>query len=161
MVTNGNAVSEAISLRAATPEDTAFLLEVFASTRDEFKLLIRDETQLAALMSMQFNLQRRQYQESYPDSQDHIILKYGQPVGRMLINESERTITLVDIALLPEHRDAGIGGQLLDGLLRQKKTVTLHVLKTNRARNLYERLGFRKIGEDSMYDEMICEPLTG
>ena len=164
MVINGNAVFGAISLRAATPEDTAFLLEVFTSTRDEFSLLIPDEDQLAALMSMQFNLQRRQYQDGYPHGQDHIILKGGQPVGRMLIDESERTITLVDIALLPEHRNEGIGGQLLDDLLRRtaraKKTVTLHVLKTNRARNLYERLGFRKVGEDSMYDEMICEPLT-
>jgi len=160
MATHETAVSAAISLRAATPEDTAFLLEVFAGTRDEFKLLIQDEGQLAALMSMQFNLQRRQYQEAYPDGQDHIILKDGQPVGRMLINENERRITLVDIALLAEHRNEGIGRQLLDELLKQKKTVTLHVLKTNRARNLYERLGFRKVGEDSMYDEMIYEPLT-
>jgi ribosomal protein S18 acetylase RimI-like enzyme len=160
MVTNGNAVSGAISLRAATPEDTAFLLELFTSTRGEFKLLIRDEPQLAALMSMQFNLQRRQYQESYPHGQDHIILKRGQPVGRILVNESERTITLVDIALLPEHRNEGIGGQLLADLLKQKKTVTLHVLKANRARNLYERMGFRKVSEDSMYDEMIWEHLT-
>ena len=159
MVTNGNAVSPAISLRAATPEDTAFLLAVFTSTRDEFRSLIPDEGQLAALMSMQFNLQRRQYQDGYPHGQDHIILKRGQPVGRMLINESERTITLVDIALLPEHRNEGIGRQLLDDLLSRKKPVTLHVLKTHRARNLYERLGFRKVGEDSMYDEMICEPL--
>jgi len=162
MGTNGNAVFGEISLRAATPEDTAFLLEVFTSTRDEFRLLIPDEDQLAALMSMQFNLQRRQYQESYPHGQDHIILKDGQPVGRILTNESERTITLVDIALLPEHRNEGIGGQLLDDLLKRtaeaKKTVTLHVQKANRARNLYERLGFRKVGEDSMYDEMICEP---
>lgn len=164
MVTNGKAVSQTISLRAATPEDTVFLLEVFASTRDEFRLLIPDESQLAALMSMQFSLQRRQYQDAYPHAQDHIILKRSEPVGRMLINESERTVTLVDIALLPEHRNEGIGGRLLDDLLKQaagaKKTVTLHVLKTNRARNLYERLGFRKVGEDSMYDEMICEHLT-
>src|SRR6185503_4694835 len=58
MVTNGNAVSRAISLRAATPEDNAFLLEVFASTRDDFKMLISDENQLAALISMQYNSQQ-------------------------------------------------------------------------------------------------------
>src|SRR6185503_9496607 len=109
MVTNGNAVSRAISLRAATPEDNAFLLEVFASTRDDFKMLISDENQLAALISMQFNFQRQQYQDGYPDGEDNIILSNRQPIGRMFTSEGDRTITLVDIALLPEYRNSGIG----------------------------------------------------
>jgi len=164
MVTNGNAVSRAISLRAATPEDNAFLLEVFASTRDDFKMLISDENQLAALISMQFNFQRQQYQDGYPDGEDNIILNNRQPIGRMFTSEGDRTITLVDIALLPEYRNSGIGRRLLDELLKsaaQKgKSVTLHVFKTNPARHLYERLGFRDRSEDSMYYEMIYEPQT-
>jgi ribosomal protein S18 acetylase RimI-like enzyme len=162
MVTNGKAVSRAISLRAATPEDTAFLLEVFSSTRDEFKMLIADESQLAALMSMQFNFQQQQYQDSYPDGQDNIIISEGQPIGRIFTAEGDRLFTLVDIALLPQHRNAGIGGRLLENLLiraaQAAKPVALHVLKTNPARNLYERIGFRILREDSMYYEMISEP---
>jgi len=161
-MTGDTVVSPAISLRLATAADAAFLLALFASTRDEFNLLIPDQNQLAALMSMQFNFQRQQYQDGYPNGKDHIILGDGQPIGRMFTNENERAITLVDIALLPESRNKGIGGQLLDGLLTRAKdagkAVTLHVLKTNRARNLYERLGFRTISEDSMYYEMAWDP---
>ena len=148
-----------MTLRAVTPDDEPFLFELFAATRlDEFRFL--EEQQKQALIRMQYNAQRSQYDEGFPQAESRIILLDDLPAGRMLVDESECEFILVDIALLPEHRNEGIGGQLLDDLLRQKKTVTLHVLKTNRARNLYERLGFRKVGEDSMYDEMICEPLT-
>jgi ribosomal protein S18 acetylase RimI-like enzyme len=163
-MTNDTAASPVITLRPATAEDTAFLLKLFAGTRDEFKMLIADENQLAALMSMQFNLQQQQYQDGYPDGQDNIILSNGLPVGRMFTSEGERAITLVDIALLPENRNAGIGRRLLDELLtaaaEKGKAATLHVFKTNPAQRLYERLGFRVTSEDSMYFEMICEPQT-
>jgi ribosomal protein S18 acetylase RimI-like enzyme len=158
------AVPTEITLRPATAEDEAFLLKLFASTRDDFKMLIADENQLAVLVSMQFNFQRQQYQDGYSDGEDNIILSNGQPIGRMFISEGDRTTTLVDIALLPEYRNAGIGGRLLDELLKSAaekgKSVTLHVFKANPARHLYERLGFRDRSEDSMYYEMIYEPQT-
>jgi ribosomal protein S18 acetylase RimI-like enzyme len=161
-MTGDTAVLSVITLRPATAEDTAFLQKLFASTRDEFRILIADENQLAALVSMQFNFQRRQYQSGYPGGEDNIILLNQEPIGRMLVDENDRAITLVDVALLPEYRNRGIGRQLLDELLGRaasaRKPVRLHVMKTNPARNLYQRLGFHAIGEDSMYYEMICEP---
>jgi len=164
MTTGDAAVSTEITLRPATAEDQAFLLKLFASTRDEFKMLIADENQLAVLISMQFNFQRQQYQDGYPDGQDNIILNNRQPIGRMFTSEGDQTMTLVDIALLPEYRNGGIGRRLLDELLKSAaekgKSVTLHVFKTNPARHLYERLGFRDRSEDSMYYEMIYEPQT-
>lgn len=54
----------------------------------------------------------------------------------------------------PEYRNRGIGGQLLSAAeaeLRDRSysRAVIAVAKTNtRARNLYERFGFRKIGED-------------
>jgi ribosomal protein S18 acetylase RimI-like enzyme len=161
-MTGDTAVSPVITLRPATAEDTAFLQKLFASTRDEFRMLIADENQLAALVSMQFNFQRRQYQSGYPGGEDNIILLNQEPVGRMFVDENDRAITLVDVALLPEYRNRGIGRQLLDDLLSRaasaRKPVGLHVMKTNPARNLYQRLGFHDVNEDSMYYEMICEP---
>jgi ribosomal protein S18 acetylase RimI-like enzyme len=163
-MTSDTAVSPEISLRLAKAEDTAFLLKLFASTRDEFRMLITDESQLAALISMQFNFQMQQYRDGYPDGQDDIILLHDEPIGRMFVDEGERVITLVDVAVLPEYRNRGIGRELLHDLLVRaasaKKPVRLHVLKSNPARRLYQRLGFRDVGEDSMYYEMICETTT-
>jgi len=153
--------SELVSLRSATPDDEGFLLKLFGSTRiDEFKFLA-DANQIDALIGMQFNLQRRQYEAGYPDAEHNIILSDGQPVGRIFVDEGAREIALVDVALIPEFRNKGIGRYLLDLLLARaaavKKPVRLHVSKLNPARRLYERLGFSVVSEDGMYFEMVCK----
>jgi ribosomal protein S18 acetylase RimI-like enzyme len=153
--------ARSVTLRAATPEDDPFLFEVFAGTRlDEFKFLAEEQQQ--ALMKMQYNAQRAQYDDGFSQAESRIILLDDRPVGRMLVDESERAFVLVDIALLPEYRKLGIGTRLLNDLLRRaveaRKPIRLHVLKSNPARRLYERLGFSPVNEESMYLEMTFEP---
>lgn len=153
--------SELVSLRLATSDDEPFLLRLFGSTRiDEFKFLDADAAQLEALIKMQFNLQRQQYEAGYPDAEHNIILYDGQLSGRIFIDEGEREITLVDVALLPEYRNNGVGRYLLDQLLDRaaaaRKPIRLHVAKANPARRLYERVGFSIVDEDGMYFEMLC-----
>src|SRR5213075_2413637 len=93
--------SELVSLRSATPDDEGFLLRLFGSTRiDEFKFLA-DANQIDALIRMQFNLQRQQYEAGYPGAEHNIILHDGQPIGRIFVDEGEREIALVDVALMP------------------------------------------------------------
>ncbi len=148
------------TLRAATPEDEAFLFALFASTRDEFNFL--EEVQKQALLKMQYDARRFQYEEGYPQAEGGIILLNDRLAGRMLIAENEHAITLVDIALLPEYRGSGVGTQLLQNLLTRAvnagKPVKLQVFKTNPALHLYERLGFKQFSDQSMYVEMIFEP---
>jgi ribosomal protein S18 acetylase RimI-like enzyme len=157
--------TQSVSLRLAAKDDEAFLLHLFASTRPEFSLLNLPEGQLQALMSMQFNAQRQQYDASYPQAQSNIVLQDEHRIGRMLVDRAEREITLVDIALLPEYRNAGIGSKLLRELLAEasdaKMPVRLHVLKSNPALQLYERLGFSRVNDQSMYFEMIFQPDEG
>jgi ribosomal protein S18 acetylase RimI-like enzyme len=153
--------ARSVRLRAATPEDDPFLFEVFAGTRvDEFKFLAAEQQQ--PLVKMQYNAQRAQYDDGFPQAGSRIILLDDRPVGRMLVDESEREFVLVDIALLPEYRKFGIGTRLLNDLLRRaveaRKPIRLHVLKSNPARRLYERLGFSPVNEESMYLEMTFEP---
>lgn len=150
-----------MTLRAVTPDDEPFLFEVFATTRlDEFRFL--EEQQKQALIRMQYNAQRFQYDEGFPQAESRIILLDDRPVGRMLVDESEREFVLVDIALLPQHRKSGIGTQLLKELLNRavvaRKPIRLHVLKSNPALRLYERLGFSRVADESMYLEMVFEP---
>jgi ribosomal protein S18 acetylase RimI-like enzyme len=152
---------QSVILRPATADDEGFLRQLFVSTREaEFAAL--PEAQREMLMVMQFNLQWQQYSAGYPQAEHNIILLDERTVGRLLVNEADREITLVDIALLPAHRNLGIGTYLLDQLLaraaKANKAVRLHVFKTNRAQALYERLGFSKIGDDGMYLEMLCPP---
>jgi ribosomal protein S18 acetylase RimI-like enzyme len=156
--------SQPITVRRAGPDDEAFLAQLFASTRPEFSLLDLPESQKQSLMTMQFNAQRQQYDASYPEAESVIILLHGQPIGRMLVNRSEREFNLIDIALSPEHRNAGIGTNLirefLDEARAARKPVRLHVAKTNPAQRLYERLGFSRVSDQAMYFEMVFEPLV-
>ncbi len=113
---------------------------------------------------MQFDLQRRQYVDGYPAAEHQIIVRDGQPIGRIFIDPGGKEMTLVDIALLPDFRNLGIGGRLIARLLERAtvlgKVVRLHVLKTNPARRLYERHGFVVVRDEGMYDQMLYQPQT-
>ncbi|MDX6527903.1 MAG: hypothetical protein QOH41_193 [Blastocatellia bacterium] len=150
-----------MTLRTVTPDDEDFLFEVFAATRlEEFRFL--DEAQKQPLIRMQYNAQRSQYEAGFPQAESRIILVDDCRSGRMLVDESENEFTLVDIALLPEYRKLGVGTHLINELLNRavvaRKPIRLHVLKSNPALHLYERLGFARVSDDSMYSEMIFEP---
>jgi ribosomal protein S18 acetylase RimI-like enzyme len=62
---------------------------------------------------------------------------------------------IVDIALLPPYRNAGIGTAILTDLLaeaqRVGKPVRIHVKKTTPALSLYTRLGFTPIADRGVY----------
>jgi ribosomal protein S18 acetylase RimI-like enzyme len=149
-----------VTLRPANADDEDFLFELFASTREEFNFL--EETQRQAILKMQYEARRFQYDEVYPQAEGSIIILADRPAGRMLVDEGEQEITLIDIAVLPEYRGSGIGTQLLQDLLKRgvnaRKSVKLQVFKSNPAVRLYERLGFSQVSEESMYFEMIFEP---
>ena len=60
-------------------------------------------------------------------------------------------IRLVDISLLPEFRNRGLGTSLLRDLFTEAeaagKPLTIHVEKFNPAMRLYQRLGFVRVPE--------------
>ena len=74
------------------------------------------------------------------------------------VDRGEVEIRLVDIALLSQHRNVGIGSALLKDLLSEAqstgKPVRLHVETSNRAMRLYERLGFTVLEERGIYQFM-------
>ena len=150
---------EAITLRLERPEDELFLFTVYASTRQEeldatgWPPAVRE-----AFLNMQFKAQRQGYRSSFPQADFQIILANGHAVGRMVINRAPGELMLVDIALLPEHRGHGIGKALLQRLLGEAeasgKPLRLSVIKGQRAGRLYQRLGFKKIGESDLRDDL-------
>jgi ribosomal protein S18 acetylase RimI-like enzyme len=140
-----------ITLRPADLNDEALLYQLYAGARaEEVGAWGWDSAQQEAFLSLQFRAQQAHYSE-YPNADHRIILANGRPIGRLFVSELEDEFRLVDIALLPEHRNAGIGRTLIRKLLDQArlsgKAVRLHVEKTNRAQRLYERLGFAEIGD--------------
>jgi ribosomal protein S18 acetylase RimI-like enzyme len=143
-------LSDQIRFRSETPEDEAFLSKLYATTRDvEMALTGWDAAQQKAFLRMQFQFQTAHYRQHYSDASFQIILRDNAPIGRIYVHYGAREVRLMDIALLPEFRRSGIGGAILENLLReaaqQEKTVTLHVERFYQALRLYERLGFRVV----------------
>ena len=152
-----------VTFRPIGTDDEAFLYQVYASTREEELAQVPwTEAQKAAFLRMQFTAQHRYYHEQFPGASFQIILLDGHSVGRFYVNRSADDILVIDIALLPEYRNRGIGGAVMRGILseaaRSGKPVRIHVEHFNRAVRFYERLGFSKIGGDSVYFLMEWRP---
>lgn len=148
--------SGGISLRPVEPGDEEFLYQVYASTRqEELAPVPWAEAQKEAFLRMQFDAQARYYQEHYTDAAFSVILLDDQPVGRFYVARWPEEIRIVDIALLPEHRAAGIGSSLLEALISESegagKSLSIHVERFNPALRLYERLGFSRVADKGVY----------
>ena len=148
-----------VHLRPVTHEDQPFLYRLYASTRtEELSAVPWSEEQKQAFLKMQFSAQSHDYRKNYPDAALQLIVRDGQPAGRLYLDRRERAICIVDIALLPEHQRAGIGSALLRELIAEAnaagKPLTLHVEKFNPARRLYQRLGFVETGDNGVYLQM-------
>ena len=92
-----------------------------------------------------------------------IALDEGSPVGAAwyrLFKDDNRGYGFVDeetpelsIAIVPSKRGSGLGSELLDALLDRARadgyeTISLSVEKESPAVGLYERYGFKRLGED-------------
>lgn len=152
-----------VELRPAVPGDEPFLRALFEATRTaEFSMLPLAEEPKRALVDMQFRAQRLHYQATFPGASYWLLIVDGNAVGSLAAQEQDHMIRAIDIAVAPQHQNLGIGTaafQALIDLARQSgKPIMLHVALTNRARRLYERLGFVQTGEDGMYAEMTWRP---
>lgn len=146
----------AIALRPIVPNDRSFLLAVYASSREpELATVDWDAAQKAAFVRMQFEAQHAYYQEHYAGAAFDVILVDGQQAGRLYVARADDEIRIVDIALLPEYCNRGIGTMLLRGLQSEAaaagKPLRIHVERFNPALRLYERLGFHPIADRGVY----------
>jgi ribosomal protein S18 acetylase RimI-like enzyme len=156
---NADNGSAPVALRPEQPGDEPFLFEVFASTREEELALTNwDEQARRAFLDMQFAAMRRGYASMYPAGEFLIIGLGERAIGRMVLNRTAEEIRVVDLALLPAHRNAGIGTMLMRRVCAEAaqagRPVRLCVLNNSRAVRWYQRLGFVKTEEAGFYDQM-------
>lgn len=151
--------SPEVTLRPCVAEDAEFLRRVYHSTReDELRLLPWSDADKAAFLDMQFGAQKKHYEAQYPDCAFRVIVVDGTAAGRLYVNRTASDINVLDIALLPQFRGRGIGSALLEAILEEarisRRTVSLHVEQYNPARRLYERIGFRTLESNGVYERM-------
>lgn len=154
-----------ISLRPATQQDGNLLLEIYASTRaDELALVPWTAEQKATFVRMQSDAQHEHYRKKYPRAGFSVIVVDQRAAGRLYLAENESEIRILDLTLLPNERNHGVGTILLRKLIeeatKKKKALRIFVESFNPALRLFERLGFSKLEEHGIYSLMERLPTT-
>jgi len=153
-----------VELRPVSVSDDPFLLSVYLSTREEELAQAEwQEGQKEAFVRWQFELQRGEYEGRFPDAAYHVILVDQQPAGRIWVGTDDEQIRLLDIALLPEFQNRGVGTALLHRLMdhaKQSGKPLRHMvfMLNNDAKRFYERLGFVTIDDLGAYQHMEWRP---
>jgi ribosomal protein S18 acetylase RimI-like enzyme len=93
---------------------------------------------------------RDQFHKEIHVTNCHIILVDGARAGYISIEDKVAFWYIDAIAILPKYQKKGVGSAVLGDILVDAGTlpVRLNVLHINRAKSLYERLGFRTILQD-------------
>jgi ribosomal protein S18 acetylase RimI-like enzyme len=153
-----------VSLRPVTAADREFLVSVYAGSRAaELAQVAWDDAQKDAFIRWQFERQEEEYNQRYPGARYDVILVDNVPAGRIWVGLDEKQIRLLDIAILAEFQNRGVGTYLLqqlkDEAAREKKSLRHMVFVLNdNAYRFYERLGFSTIEDLGGYKHMEWVP---
>lgn len=149
-------MSSGPTLRPATEADRDFLLRVYSSTREDVLAAPWSDEERSRFLEMQFQAQTQDYQRRFPDSGHSVLVVDEEPVGRVWVGRWPDELRLLDIALLPEHRNHGVGTIVIRWLQDEARVAGLplrhSVFKTNEgALRFYARLGFEVVEDFDMY----------
>ena len=152
-----------ISLRPATDGDESFLLSVYATTRSaEMAAVPWSAEQKEAFVRMQFAAQQQHYAAEYPGAAHEIICFDAKPSGRIYMARLQTRLHILDITVLPENRNTGIGSWIVGKILAEAqpagKEVTIHVESFSPSLSFFERMGFQPAGESGFHYLMKWSP---
>ncbi|GEN72429.1 GNAT family N-acetyltransferase [Chryseobacterium lathyri] len=131
-----------ITYRKASENDIDYLLDLRTKTMNphyaDSNLPTDKETTLQRIL--------------YQFEKAHIILLNNEPAGLLKISKAEDKTEVLQLQIDPSQQGKGLGKTILTDILEEasaeEKIVSLSVLKTNKAQNLYKSLGFKVVDED-------------
>ena len=144
-----------IQLRRRSEIDLEFFVELFSEMKNsELSLEMLPEKVKDQIISMQFHGFERSIYANYPNLIDEVIIYISKKAGRLLLHKDENSIRIINISLLNDFRNLGIGSAILRDIVEEanktRKSILLEVDKINPAMHLYARLGFKIIEENEL-----------
>ena len=112
------------------------------------------------VLRLQFSTQRRGYRDQFPDLDERLILCDGSPVGWVIVDRSSPAeLHGIDIALVAEARQRGVGGCVMRALQEEaaagNRPMVIVVERRNiRALAFHRRLGFPRSAETDVHTTM-------
>lgn len=107
--------------------------------------------------------QQRQFFNRFFDAYKcgmYVITQNGTDIGFYNFELNEDMYEIVNICIIPEYQNRGIGTAILKDILSENKDREVHLqyFKQNPVGALYERLGFERCGETNSHYKMIRMP---
>ena len=131
--------------RPAVPADREFLWELHRATFRE---------PVEKTWGWDDDEQRRIFEDHVDVERTEILLLDDRPVGCLRVQDEEDAVFLEYIAITPTAQNQGLGTEIVHGVMERARArgvcARLRVLRANRARSLYERLGFQVVAEDEV-----------
>jgi ribosomal protein S18 acetylase RimI-like enzyme len=145
-----------VTLRPVQDSDDDFLLEVYGSSREqEMAQVPWTAEQKQQFVRMQWQAQTSHYAAQHPRASHEIICVEGIAAGRLYLDRTGEKFHILDITVLPEHRNRGAGSFLLGKLMAEAKDagkpITIFVETFNPSLRLFERLGFTTIQQEGFH----------
>jgi GNAT superfamily N-acetyltransferase len=160
-----------VRVRTEQSTDIDFSAALYALTRAaELAQVPWPDEAKRAFCRQQFDAQHTHYVAHYAAPQFLIIERDGEQIGeridarigRVYVEQTAHEVCLMEITLLYEARNRGIGTAISAALVQYAHACSvaagLHVESQNPARRLYERQGFREVEARGFYLYMRCEP---
>jgi RimJ/RimL family protein N-acetyltransferase len=144
-----------LHLRCITANDEEVLCRIYSSTRTSEleKVTWWTADQKKQFLRAQFNAQHSYYQNNYRGAHFWVIEDKAEIIGRLYLHAAYEggSVRIIDIALLPQWRNRGIGGAILQDIIAfaagRERSVTIHVESFNPAMKLYQKLGFNLLSK--------------
>jgi len=145
-----------ISTRPVQQDDAPFLLWLYASTRaEELALVPWTDEQRQVFLRMQFAAQQDHYRKQYPLAIHEIVLVNERPIGQLYVARLEHEMRIIDLTIMPDQRNGGVGSFLLRRLLDEAalaaRVVRIYVEDFNPSLRLFERMGFKPVEKEGMH----------
>lgn len=152
-----------IEMRPADAGDQRFMQQLYASTQNgELRMGGCDANTESLLIDLQFKARQTWFRNHYPNADLAVIMDRDRPVGRLYVDYGVEEIRILDICLVADYRNRGIGLGLLRSLqaqaARMRVPVRLSVLLGSPAQRLYQRCGFVNLGVDGLHNSMEWQP---
>ena len=155
--------SASISFRPVTVQDRDLLLRLYASTRErELALVPWDAGQKALFLQHQFASQDQHYGAYFPDADYSIVVHNGKDAGRIFVTRDEAHIHVLEFTILPEHRGAGVGTEIVRRLQEEARSkalpLTTYLDQFSDSQAWLERRGFTRMADEGIHYKMQWTP---
>ena len=151
--------SRSIEMRPLEQADEGFMEQLYASTRSADQRMDGCDARTEALLvALQFRARQAQLRTQYPYGDIAVILERDRPIGSLYVNYGPDEIRILDMSLLPEYRNRGIGRGLLRSLqaqaVRMRVPVRIDLLLSSQAYRLFHRCGFTPRGANGVHNSL-------